>query len=163
MKPETLIFDKVRKIIPDKSEETIFFVGITNTSREVYFYSFIEGKAIQCYTLAEQYELDENELSEVFLEIVSIIKESKLYTPDKYNVGTIIFDKSGIKLNMEYYDMDVSEYKNQKQWKESNLSKKGNAIQETIYLNSVPEMVETIREEMATPIEDCIPEEDVKW
>lgn len=24
-------------------------------------------------------------------------------------------------------------------------------------------MVETIREEMATPIEDCIPEEDVKW
>ena len=24
-------------------------------------------------------------------------------------------------------------------------------------------MVETIREEMATPIEDCISEEDVKW
>lgn len=38
-----------------------------------------------------------------------------------------------------------------------------NAIQETIYLNSVPEMVETIREGMATPIEDCIPEEDVEW
>ena len=38
-----------------------------------------------------------------------------------------------------------------------------NAIQETIYLNSVPGMVETIREGMATPIEDCIPEEDVEW
>ena len=32
-----------------------------------------------------------------------------------------------------------------------------NAIQETIYLNSVPGMVETIREGMATSIEDCIP------
>ena len=38
-----------------------------------------------------------------------------------------------------------------------------NAIQETIYLNSVPGMVETIREGMATSIEDCIPEEDGEW
>lgn len=122
MKPETLIFDKIRKIIPDKSEKTIFFVGITKTSREVYFYSFIEGKAVQCYTLAEQYELDENELAEVFSEVVGIIKESKLYNPDKYNVGTISVDKSGIKLDMAYYDMDVSEYRIQKEWKANNIS-----------------------------------------
>lgn len=117
MKPETLIFDKVRKIIPDKSDKTIFFVGITNTSQEVYFYSFIEGKAVQCYTLAEQYELDENELAEVFSEVVRIIKESKLYIPDKYNVGTISVDKAGIKLDMGYHDMDASEYRIQKEWK----------------------------------------------
>lgn len=121
MKPETLIFDKVRKIIPDKSEKTVFFVGITNTSQEVYFYSFIEGKAVQCYTLAEKYELDENELSEVFSQIVSIIKESKLYTADKYNVATIIVDKSGVKLNIEYHDMDESEYRIQKEWKKNNI------------------------------------------
>ena len=123
MKPETLIFDKIRKIIPDKSEKTVFFVGITKTSQEVYFYAFIDGQAIQCYTLAEQYELDENELAEVFSEIVEIIKESKLYNPDKYNVGTISVDKSGIKLNMGYHDMDASEYRIQKEWKKENIDK----------------------------------------
>ena len=123
MKPETLIFDKVRKILPDKSDKTIFFVGITKTSQEVYFYSFINGEAVQCYTLAEQYELDENELAEVFSEIVEIIKDSKLYISDKYNVGTISIDKSGIKLDMGYYDMDASEYRIQKEWKQDKIDK----------------------------------------
>lgn len=123
MKPETLIFDKVRKILPDKSEKTVLFVGITKTSQEVYFYSFINGEAIQCYTLAEQYELDENELAEVFSEIVGIIKDSKLYIPDKYNVGTITVDKSGIRLDMGYHEMDASEYRIQKEWKKENIDK----------------------------------------
>ena len=37
------------------------------------------------------------------------------------------------------------------------------AIQETLYLASVPGMVESIREGGETPIEDCIPEEEVDW
>lgn len=53
------------------------------------------------------------------------------------------------------------------------VSKKGNAvlisesdwntIQETIYLNSIPGIVESIKEGMDTAIEDCVPEEDVEW
>ena len=38
-----------------------------------------------------------------------------------------------------------------------------NTIQETIYLNAIPGMVESIRKGMDTPIEDCVSEEDVKW
>ena len=38
-----------------------------------------------------------------------------------------------------------------------------NAIQETIYLNSIPGMVESIKEGMDTTIEDCASEEDVEW
>lgn len=38
-----------------------------------------------------------------------------------------------------------------------------NAIQETVYLNSIPGMVESIKKEMETPIEDCVSEEDVEW
>ena len=38
-----------------------------------------------------------------------------------------------------------------------------NAIQETIYLNAIPGMVESIRKGMDTPIEDCVSEEDVEW
>ena len=38
-----------------------------------------------------------------------------------------------------------------------------NAIQETIYLNSIPGIVESIKEGMDTAIEDCVPEKDVEW
>lgn len=38
-----------------------------------------------------------------------------------------------------------------------------NAIQETIYLNSIPGMVESIKEGIDTAIENCVPEEDVEW
>ena len=53
------------------------------------------------------------------------------------------------------------------------VSKKGNAVlvsendwnafQETVYLNSIPGMVESIKKGMETPIEDCVSEEDVEW
>ena len=38
-----------------------------------------------------------------------------------------------------------------------------NAIQETVYLNAIPGMVESIRKGMDTPIEDCVSEENVEW
>lgn len=38
-----------------------------------------------------------------------------------------------------------------------------NAIQETVYLNSIPGMVESIRRGMDTPIEDCISEDSAEW
>ena len=38
-----------------------------------------------------------------------------------------------------------------------------NAIQETVYLNSIPGMVVSIKKGMETPIEDCVSEEDVEW
>ena len=37
------------------------------------------------------------------------------------------------------------------------------AIQETIYLNSIPGMAESIREGGKIPIEDCVPEDEVDW
>lgn len=117
MKPETLIYDKLKKVIPEKNEKTILFAGITNTSNEVYYYTLIDGRYQQCFALAEEYELDENELSETFENIVKIIKDSVLYMADKYNVATVVFDKSDIKLELEYFDINVSEYKVQKEWK----------------------------------------------
>ena len=35
-----------------------------------------------------------------------------------------------------------------------------NAIQETVYLNAIPGMAESIRSGMDTRLEDCVPEED---
>ena len=37
------------------------------------------------------------------------------------------------------------------------------AIQETIYLTSIPGMTQSIKEAAAEPIEDCTPLEDIDW
>lgn len=38
-----------------------------------------------------------------------------------------------------------------------------NAIQETLYLNSIEGLAESIIDGAKTPIEDCIPEDKVEW
>lgn len=38
-----------------------------------------------------------------------------------------------------------------------------NAIQETLYLNSIPEIAESIVAGGKTPLEDCLPEDEVEW
>lgn len=38
-----------------------------------------------------------------------------------------------------------------------------NALQETIYLNSVPGMVDALKKGMETPLAECIAEKDVTW
>jgi hypothetical protein len=119
MKPETLIYDKVRPIIPLGSDKTVFFASITQTSYEVFFYAFIDGTPVQCYELAEEGKLDENELDSVFVVIVDIVKESKLFHSDKNNIVTITVDKSGAKMNVEYYEKDARMYKIKKEWEQN--------------------------------------------
>ena len=38
-----------------------------------------------------------------------------------------------------------------------------NAIQETMYLNSVPSMVDSLIKGKNTPLEDCLLEDEVEW
>lgn len=38
-----------------------------------------------------------------------------------------------------------------------------NAIQETLFLNSIPDMAESITQGGKTPIEDCVSEDEVEW
>ena len=36
------------------------------------------------------------------------------------------------------------------------------SIQETLYLESIPGMTESIKEGVATPLEDCVPEDELE-
>ena len=121
MKPETVIYDKVRQIIPMGSSKTVFFASVTETSYEVFFYAYIDGNPAQCFELAEQELLDENELDTVFADIVDVIKKSKVYQNDKNNIATITVDKSGVKMDMEYVDKNARMYGVKKEWKQQNI------------------------------------------
>ena len=117
MKIETMIYEKIKSVIPDNSTKTIFYAAISKTSYEVFFYSFIDNKPVQCFTLAEQNLIDDNKLTATFKDIVDIIRESSEYDSDKYNVATIIVDNTGINVNFEYYEKDVRMYSVKKEWK----------------------------------------------
>lgn len=118
MKLETLLYEKIRDIIPEKSEKTIFFGAISQTSYEMFFYAFIDGKPVQCYELAEQGVMDENELAEVFESVVHIVKESKAFDEGKMNIVTVQVDKSGIELDVEHVDRDERMYRIKKGWED---------------------------------------------
>lgn len=123
MKPATMMYEKITQIVPENSDKTIFFASITKTSYEVIFYSFINGEPKQCYTLAEEGKLDENMLAEVFDSMVNIIRSSKEFKEDKINIATIRFDKSQIKMDMEYYEKDARMFKIKKEWQQKNIIK----------------------------------------
>jgi len=38
-----------------------------------------------------------------------------------------------------------------------------NALQETLYLNSIPGMTASLKKGMATPLAECVAEKDVSW
>ena len=117
MKPETLIYDLAKQIIPARSQKTVFFAGLTPTSQEVYFYALIDGRYRQCYALAEAGMLDAGRLTAVFAEIAAVLKDSKAYKADKYNTAAVVIDKTGVKLIMEYHDLEAGRYQIHKAWK----------------------------------------------
>lgn len=60
-----------------------------------------------------------------------------------YNEPTLIVGKKGNAVLLSEYD-----------W---------NAIQETIFLNSIPGMTDRILKGGQTPLEECLSEEEVEW
>lgn len=121
MKPETLIYEKVRDIIPERSEKTIFFASVSKISYELFFYSYMDGTPVQCYDLIRQGRLDENELDRVFEAIAGILRESKKFMENKNNIATIKVDKSGIRMELEYVEKNAGMYQIKKEWKQENL------------------------------------------
>ena len=121
MKAETLIYEKVRPIIPIGSEKTVFFASVTETSYEMFFYAFLDGKPKQCYALAEQNVLDANELDSVFKEVATIIRESKMFRKEKNNIVTFNVDQSGVRMDIRYYEKDAHMYRIKKEWKGKNI------------------------------------------
>lgn len=121
MKLEELIYNSIKNIIPETSTKTIFFVSVSVTSYEVYFYSLIEGEYKQCYELAEEGLLDENELDDVFANIVDIIRKSQDFNEDKCNIVSINVEQSKLTVDFEYREKDARMYRIKKAWESKNL------------------------------------------
>lgn len=87
------------------------------------------------------FEDGKNKINEQFAEAISQIL--KIRKANQYSEPTLIVGKRGNAVLLSEDD-----------W---------NAIQETLFLNSIPGMTESIIEGANTLIEDCIPEDKVQW
>jgi len=118
LKIETLVFDSLRKIIPQDASKTILFANVTDTSYELFFYSlFDDGIFKQCYTLAEDGILDAHLLDMTFAKIAEQIRADKKYKANSNNLFTFTVDGHGIVLDVDCYGADAKLYKIKKEWK----------------------------------------------
>ena len=119
MKIETLVFDSLKKIIPQNAAKTVLFASVTETSYELFFYCLFEdGVFRQCYTLAEDGILDSYLLDMTFTKIAEQIRADKKYKSDSKNVFTFTVDERGVRLTVDYYSEEARTYKIKKDWKE---------------------------------------------
>ena len=122
MKIETLVFDKLKKMIPADASKTILFANVADTSYELFFYCMLaDGEFHQCYTLAENGVLDSHLLDLCFSEIASQIKSDKTYWACSIYVFNFLADPDGVYLDVEYYEKNAKMYKVKKDWKEKYL------------------------------------------
>lgn len=122
MKLETLIYDAIKKVIPQESLKTAVYANVTATSYEIFFYClFPQNGYRQCYDLAEADVLDAHLLDMTFEEIAKVIKTDKAYESERNNLFTFIIDASGVKMTVEHFDKDTRMYRVKKEWNEKNL------------------------------------------
>ena len=122
MKLETLIYDAIKKVIPQESLKTAVYANVNDTSYEIFFYClFPQNGYRQCYDLAEADVLDAHLLDMTFEEIAKVIKTDKAYESERNNLFTFIIDASGIKMTVEHFDKDTRMYRVKKEWNEKNL------------------------------------------
>lgn len=122
MKLETLIYDAIKKVIPQESLKTAVYANVNDTSYEIFFYClFPQNGYRQCYDLAEADVLDAHLLDMTFEEIAKVIKTDKAYESERNNLFTFIIDASGVKMTVEHFDKDTRMYRVKKEWNEKNL------------------------------------------
>ena len=124
MKIETMVYDRLKNLIPTTAEKTILFACVGDTSQELYFYSlFAQSGYKQCFSLAEEYLLDENELDRAFEDISRLIRKDRNYKSEEINVYTFIFEKTKMELQIDYHNRNFSVYKIKKNWEQKYLDR----------------------------------------
>ena len=122
MKLETVIYSKMKGMLPENTSKTVFYANISDNTYEMMFYSFFrDGKIKQCYELAEMNVLNGYQLEKIFDDLAKMIRADEKYKAEMQNVFTLVIDSEGVQMQVEYYDKKESAYRIKKGWKEKYL------------------------------------------
>lgn len=120
---ETMIYDKMRKVILEDSVRTVVFAEVEDTCYEIVFYSLFEQKGYkQCYALAEEGVLDGDILQKIFGQMAESIRMDSHYEKEQINVFSFVFDGGGVKMEVEQFGKEMRLHRIKKAWKERYLN-----------------------------------------
>ena len=122
------VSEKLQMVLPENWSKVCLYAEIEENSYEIFFYCYINGgkKPIQCYDLVEMYQIDEDEIDDIFFEINDVLKQEwlklKEQGKDIWSNYTFILNSNG-KFSEEYDYSDLTEgsYDYKKAWKERYL------------------------------------------
>lgn len=120
MKLESEIYLLLKDIIPYNSEKNIVFIAVTLSSYEMFFYSLIQGKYMQCNQLAEEGMIDGEELDNVFSRVAQQVRKAKEFDESMLNIATVVLLDNGASMALEQRRKDESMYRLKKEWKAEN-------------------------------------------
>ena len=84
---ETAIIKEVKKIVPS-FEKLELRATISDRSYSVEFFTTVREKMLQCYEMADNGQIDEDELEAVLQEIAKVLRTSPTYksgSPNKFS------------------------------------------------------------------------------
>ena len=93
-------------VLPQGWTKTILFVNLTASSHEVFFYTQVNGKYIQCFELCSISDITRGELRKVFKAICDIVRED--WAEHGWSVLTLKIEANG-KFSADFSFDDISE------------------------------------------------------
>ncbi len=119
---EQEIYSLLADIIPTNALEILLFCELEKTAYEMKFYVRFPDKSLKdCYTLAEQDMLNEEELNKIFYQIYRKLILTKEYVPMKRNVFTFRTDRTKFFLEVIHYEKNIGLYQIKQEWKNKYL------------------------------------------
>ena len=101
------IAENLVTVLPENWEKVCLYCHISEYTYQFSFHVKIDGKYIQCFNLEETYGITEDEVSECFEKLHTLLKPD--YEEKKFMVMTYILESSG-KFVTEYDYNDCTEH-----------------------------------------------------
>ena len=117
MKLETILFDRLKKVIPQQASRTVLFAHVEDNSYEICFYAQIGQTYQQCYQLAEEGLIDPIILKEIYAELSGFIRADHRYQRGMVNIYTFAIDINNTALFIESLARETRIYEVKKNWK----------------------------------------------
>ena len=127
MQSYEIIANKLQTILPQGWNKVVFYAEVTDDSYEMFYYIFTSesDEPIQCYDLPDLYEINEDQIDEVFDELYApLLDEKSELIKDgnqPWTTITLVFSEDG-SFNVDYdYAYIDDGFDHLKSWKNKYL------------------------------------------
>ena len=115
------VFDILQSVLPTKWEKVCFFVGYTEGSYTMKYYTYNNGIYVDCFS---QEEISRTRLIKVFMSIDKLLspEREKLDEEHRWTVMTMIVGADGsMKSEFDYKDISESAIQYEREWESKYL------------------------------------------